>query len=297
MPFTLKECEEFFQANGIQMEDREVIQSYMVFGGVPYYLGLISRRMSLAQNIDALLFDERGTLYHEFERSFGALFRHPQKHLALIRSMAKRRAGMTRKELIEDTKIADGMLLTKALEELEECGFIRKYKNFAKSSKGAYFQVMDPFTLFCLTFLEKKKFSSWMKYLGTPGYYAWCGLAFELVCLCHIPQIKDALGISGVDSMEYAWRSSKTGEGAQIGLLIDRMDNVINVCEMKYVTGAFSIDDAYAGVLWHKLEAFREETKTKKALHLTLVSAEGLSKNSHSDMIVNEITADDLFGR
>ena len=297
MPFTLKECEEYFRSEGIQVGDQDVIMSYMVFGGVPYYLGLISRRMSMAQNIDVLLFDEKGALSHEFERSFQSLFRKPQKHMAVIRALEKRRMGMTRQEILEETEIADGALLTKTLSELVECGFIRKYQGFMKGSKGVFYQITDPFTLFCLTFLEKKKASSWMKHMGTPGYYAWCGLAFETVCLNHVAQIKNALGISGIESAEYAWRSSKAVPGAQIDLLIDRADNVINVCEMKYSSSPFEIDKDYAGILNHKMNAFRDETKTKKALHLTLVSAGGLSKGGYSGMVVNEIGMDDLFGR
>ncbi len=297
MPFTLKECEEYFRSEGIQLGDRDVIMSYMVFGGVPYYLGLISRRMSLIQNIDVLLFDEKGALYHEFERSFRSLFRNSEKHLAIIRALAKRRTGLTRQEVSDETKIADGALLTKALSELEECGFIRKYQGFMKGSKGGFFQITDPFTLFCLTFLEKKKVSSWMKHLGTPGYYAWSGLAFETVCLNHVSQIKAALGISGIESAEYAWRSSKSAPGAQIDLLIDRTDNVINICEIKYSTGPFEIDGDYAKSLENKMNAFRNETKTKKALHLTLVCAGGLARGGYSGMVVNTIGLDDLFGR
>ena len=297
MPFTLAECAEFFRAEGIEMGDHDIITSYMIFGGVPYYMGLFSRRMSLAQNIETLVFSEKGQLNNEFERSFQSLFRNPHKHFAIIKALAKKRTGMTRKEVSSEVGIADGALLTKALCELEQCGFIRKYNDFTKSEKGFYFQITDPFTLFCLTFLKKKMLSSWTKHLGTPGYYSWSGFAFETVCLNHVAQIKAALGISGIESSEYAWRSSKLAPGAQIDLLIDRADGVINVCEMKHSLGPFTIDDAYAGVLENKMEVFRRETKTRKALHLTMVTSGGLSRGGHRGMVVNEIKLEDLFER
>ena len=84
-----------------------------------------------------------------------------------------------------------------------------------------------------------------MSFTGTPGYYAWRGLAFEIVCLLHTSQLKKALGISGVDSMEYTWKSDAVKNGAQIDLLIDRRDQVVNLCEMKYTQDMFSIDQEY----------------------------------------------------
>ena len=203
---------------------------------------------------------------------------------------------MTRAEIIKETQIADGALLTKALKELIECGFIRKYRNVTQEENGMYFQIIDPFTLYYFSFLGKNKINSWTKYIGTPSYNSWSGLAFEMVCLNHVPQIKAALGITGVDSTEYAWRSLKSAPGAQIDLVIDRMDNVVNLSEIKYTAGEFTIDDAYAANLRNKIEVFRKETKTKKAVHLTFISVNGLARTGRSSVVVNEVTGEDLFG-
>ena len=188
--------------------------------------------------------------------------------MEIIRSLAKKRKGMTRTELIADTKIADGGLLSKAIEELEQCGFIRAYKNYVKKATEQYYQLIDPFVLFHLDFRIEKRYSSWTKYHGTPGYYAWRGNAYEILCLNHLPQIKAALGISGVETMEYSWKSSAAKKGAQIDLLIDRMDNVINVCEMKYSTEPFEIDAAYEERLIRKRDIFKSKTGTSQALKI-----------------------------
>ena len=214
MPFTLGECERFFMANELKISREDIVSAYMIFGGIPYYLGLFSRRMSLAQNVDALVFDESGPLHYEYKRLFNSLFKNSEKHYQIIETLAKRRSGLMRTEIINDTGIADGTLLTKALSELEQCGFIRKYINFAKSKTCAYFQIIDPFVLFSITFTENKKLSSWTKYIRTPSYNSWSGLAYELVCLNHVDKIKNALGISGVESSEYAWRSEHSSPGA-----------------------------------------------------------------------------------
>jgi AAA+ ATPase superfamily predicted ATPase len=294
-PFTLSECEEYYRSRSISLGREDILESYMVFGGIPFYLSMYDRRLSLAQNIDALLFDQSGQLYYEYDRLFQSLFRNAKKHLALMKSLSKKCSGMTRVDLIADTGIADGDLLTRALEELEQSGFIRKYRNYVKKKSGFYYQIIDPFSLFCIRFLNDRKFNSWLKYIRTPSYNTWRGYAFELVCMCHIDKIKSVLGISGVESMVYAWRSKAKKGGAQIDLLIDREDHVINLCEIKYSETPFSIDADYRKNLENKLHVFADETGTKKALHLTMICAGGLEHNQHSEIVQNEICGEELF--
>ncbi len=294
-PFTLHECEELYRINNISMTRQQIIQSYMVFGGIPYYINCMDRRLSLAQNIDALIFNETGQLHYEFSRLYSSLFRNSKRHMMIIRALAKTGSGMTRSELTKQKGISDGQGLTKALEELTQCGFIRKYLNLTKDLHSWYYQVIDPFTLFHLRFIENSTVKSWLLHVGTPGYYSWCGNAFELVCLLHIPQIKAVLGIQGVESSEYSWRSRKSEPGAQIDLVIDRKDDVINICEIKYVEGSFRINASYEKQLQNKVTSFRRETAAVKAIHLTIITGSGLSHNAHSGIIMNEITGDDLF--
>ena len=294
-PFNLRECEMLLLGNGMVMTRRQIIDCYMVFGGIPYYLNLLDSRLSLSQNIDILLFKENGSLYLEFDRLFASLFKHPGRYMEIIREIAQKKCGLTRVELSRNTKIGDGEPLTKALKELEQCGFIRKYKNAAKKKQGYYYQIIDPFVLFFLEYLENRKFDSWMSYIGTPKYYAWSGNAFEIVCLNHIHQIKAALGVSGVCSSEYSWRSRASSPGAQIDLLIDRRDGIINICEIKYSSGEFEIDAAYARNLINKVECFRTEIQPDSALHLTVISAEGIRQNKYSGLVQWVITAEQLF--
>lgn len=301
-PFTLGECESFLKANDCRFNRDDIINCYMIFGGIPYYLDLISRRMSLAQNIDALIFSENGQLHYEYDRLFGSLFRNSDKHIAIMKALAIRRCGLTRKDIIADTGISDGELLTKALSELEQCGFIRKYKNYTMDKKSTIFQIIDPFVLFYYSFLDssvksfkKGKINSWMNYIRTPGYNVWCGLSFEILCLNHVSHIKRKLGIAGVDSIEYSWRSKNNGQGAQIDLIIDRMDNVMNICEMKYSTSEYVIDKSYAQALKSKLDVFENETHPRKSLHLTMICSNGLKRNEYSSIALNVITGEDLF--
>ncbi len=294
-PFSLGECELFFKNNGISLGRDKIIESYMIFGGIPYYLNLYDRRLSLAQNVDSLIFDERGDLHHEYEHLFRSLFKKADNHIKIIETMAELKRGLQRTELVQKSGVSDGEGLTKAIRELEQCGFIRQYNNVTTSKTGYFYQVIDPFVLFSLHFIRDKQIKSWQTFIKSPEYYAWRGNAFEIVCLLHVPQIKSALGIAGVESSEYSWKSKKKTGGAQIDLLIDRADDVINLCEMKCTDKEFEISGKYKEDLINKVDTFIEEVQPDKSVHITLITSNGFKKNEHAEVIQNIVSPDKLF--
>ena len=300
-PFTLRECEELMDAKGIVMSREQMLECYMVMGGVPYYWDLLQRGKSLAQNIDAIFFERNAPLAHEYDYLFSSLFRHPQGHLAIIESLATRKAGMTREELSLSSGMPSSGTMTKVLSELVSCGFIRKYRSFGKKKRDALYQIVDNFTLFHHKFLTFEGIDEryWSKQVNSPALNAWRGVAFERVCLEHVPQIKAALGISGVLTEVGAWSCradpARGIHGSQIDLLISRADNVINLCEMKYSQRKFSLTRRGEESLRHKLCDFQEVTQSRSAIHMTLVTTHGLSQNAYSGTFQSVVTADDLF--
>ena len=294
-PFTLKECEELFALNDIVMTRSQMIESYMVFGGIPYYLNLMDSRLSLAQNINELCFKEYGELHSEYYNLFRSLFVKPEKHMAILEELAKKKDGITRSELAKIKTIGGGSVLTKDLRELEECGFIRRFSNYTKEENDALYQLIDPFTLFAVNFIESKKCTSWNEYINSPGYNSWRGNSFEIVCLNHIDQIKASLGISGVETNVYSWRSSRSEKGAQIDLIIDRKDGVINLCEMKYTNEEYALDRDEYYKIQNRLATFQKETAVNKAIHVTLVSGNGFKRNKYSEIVQNTIVGEELF--
>ena len=259
-PFSLAECEKLFEFNDIVMPRNQMIESYMVFGGIPHYLNLLDQRLSLAQNINELCFKEYGYLHNEYYNLFHSLYDKPEKHMAILEALARNKDGMTRSELSKEKEIGGGSILTKDLRELEECGFIRKFINFSKGENESFYQLIDPFTLFSIRFIQNKKFDSWNEYINSPGYNSWRGNSFEIVCLNHIDQIKTSLGISGIETNEFAWRSTKAEKGAQIDLIISRKDGVINLCEMKYTNEEYSLDADEYEKIQNRMVQFQKET-------------------------------------
>ena len=299
-PFTLSECERYAKWQRLGMNRKQLMEGYMALGGIPYYWSLLDKSKSLAQNIDTLFFSKRGELRNEYNELYASLFNHPDKYLAIIEALGKKKVGMTRAEIVSVSGLVDNGKLSEMLDELEDCEFIRKYNVIGQKAKGAMFQLIDSFTLFYFKFIAGNPANDehfWSKSIDTPPYINWCSLAFERVCLLHSRQIKAKLGVSGVISSEYAWWTGKNegGNGAQIDLLIDRNDGVINLCEMKFTKVPFVIDAGYDADLQNKRAMFVEHTHTQKAVHITMVCAQGLVRNSYADEIQNVVEGNDLF--
>ena len=299
-PFTLRECEEYVASRGIVMTRYQIAETYMVLGGIPFYWKHLEPDLSADQNIDDLFFARSNKLEGEFDELYASLFRKPEPYLKLVMALGRRKSGLTRDELMSQTGMSSCGNLTRYLRELEECGFLRKSIAFGKKSKGALYQLIDNFTLFHFAFVGENKTGDrcfWSASSDSQFRRVWEGLAFERLCLQHVREIKIALGISGVVSNDCSWQIARTAEhdGAQVDLLIDRKDGVINLCEMKFCEGLFAVDREYDEKLRARREAFRLQTGTSKAIHLTLVTTNGLAETKYSGVFQSVVTLADLF--
>ena len=297
-PFTLAESEAFLIDMGVRMNRYQIAESLMVFGGIPYYLNMFEKNYGPTQNVDKLLFSENAPLRNEFNEVYRALFKSADRHMLIVGILAKTKSGMTRDEIISSTGIPGGGNLTRTLRELEQCGFIEKYTNFTKSKNNSYYRLIDPFTLFWLKYVENnesKNENYWTSLIDDGSRRAWSGNAFEMLCLRHLPQIKQKLGITGISTEAFTWRSTGSKPGAQIDLLISRKDGVINLCEIKYSLHSITLSAKDDMDLHNKRATFLAETGTRKAIHITFISTYGLSDKGYTASIQSEVTLDDLF--
>lgn len=298
-PFTLGECEQYAQSRGLDYTRRMVTECYMALGGIPYYWRMLQRGMSPAQNFDELFFSPHGRLHDEFDELYASLFRRKEPYVKIVTSLCTRLCGMTREELAAATGLSDGGRMGKYLSELEACGFIRAYHAIGKKTKETVFQLMDNYTLFYLRFIADGASAShrqWTDRLETAEYYSWAGLAFERVCLQHVRGIKRALGISGVKTTEHSWRGvAPDGKAAQIDLLIDRNDGIVDICEMKYTKDSYSLTEEEWGRISRRRGALRCMIPQSKAIHVVMVTDRPVLRNAWSREVMAFITADDLF--
>lgn len=308
LPFNIKETKEFLEDKEIHLPDRQIVDIYMAIGGVPYYLDLLRKGFSATQNIGNLCFGT-GELVSEYQKLFSSLFEDSGNHLRIIKTLSGKTNGMSRKELVQKTKLPSGGKLTLWLEELEEAGFIQKFIPYPQKGKDAYFRIIDEYVWFYLRWIAKAPkgiFSGsgidyWSLQAQTPSYKSWAGYSFENFCLKHHSAIKKALGFSAVATQIGSWRiappkKSSKQEGAQIDLLFDRADQVITICEIKYYQGPFLISKKYYEELKSKKQIFSQNLKTKKAIFLALITTEDLVRNNYEQEIVaNSLTLLDIL--
>ena len=301
-PFNLHETELFLQSKGIQWSRDQIAECYMIMGGIPYYLNLLSRKLSLAENIDQLFFQERGLLWNEFEHLYRTLFSNSDVYIRVVQALSEKTGGLTRSEIVKKTRIADNGNLTLILNNLLASGFIRISRFYGKMIKDARYQLSDYYTAFYFRFLSGQSGRDahyWMHSGDHPARRAWAGLTFEQLCKDHTEQIRQKLGISGVLTEESVWYTKGDNElgvpGAQIDLVIERRDQVIHLCEMKYSINEYVIDREYEMTLRNKVEAFRRVTASRKTLIITMITTYGIRKNMYSGIVQSQIVLDDLF--
>ena len=304
-PFSLGETKQYLNTvKKMKYGDHQVLDAYMIFGGIPYYLDMFDNNLPLSVNVDKLLFAENAPLKSEYDFLFRSLFNDSINYRKVIELLSKKLEGMTREEILNQSGISGGEL-SRILSNLVSCDFIRSYAAPKKKERGQTYQLTDLFSLFYLRFLKPNPRSNegyWTNLLNSGKKNAWSGYAFEQVCLHHINQIKVKLGIPGIACNIYAWKQKaytdvdgNEWDGGQIDLIIDRSDRVINLCEMKYSNDEYSISKTYEETIRKRTSLFQHVEKTKKNFRITFITTYGVKKNEHSGIVDNEVILADLF--
>ena len=298
-PFRLGECEEYLHEIGCEWDRYTVMQCYMAMGGVPYYMSLLNPAQSLAQNIDKLFFTKNAPMCEEFDELFNALFSNADRYIAVMKALSGTKEGLLRSDIIEKTGLTGGTL-SRMLENLERCDFIESYAQYKSSVRNTLYRICDPYTLFFFKFIDGKNAKDehwWTNNIHSHSVEAWEGFSFETICMLHLEQIKQKLGISGISTSTSTWRllGGEKSKGTQIDLVIDRADRVINICEMKFSEAPYTIIKEYETKLRERMAIFKESTRTRKSLVTTMVTTYGVLRGAHSGVAQSEVTMDDLF--
>ncbi len=300
MPFNLHETADFIEALGAKLTPYQVVELYMIMGGIPFYLKEITKGKSATQLIDEICFSPKSLLQGEYLQLYHSLFKNAGNHIQIIEKLAAKAQGMTRKDIADKTKISEASL-SRALEELVDCDFISFYDPLVNKKKEAIYKLTDLYSLFYLKFIKANKGNgkgTWQLLSAKSTFTAWSGYAFENICMMHISQIKKALGISGIYSTTSSWmfRGNDALPGAQIDMIIDRADQTINLCEAKFTRENFAVTKSYAAQLRMKKSVFSQATQTKKTIFTTLLTTFPALRNQHYlGEVDSEITMDKLF--
>ncbi len=300
-PFYLSECREYLKDRGIEWDDYQIMQCYMILGGVPYYLSLLRPDLSLPDNIDSLIFRRGGELSDEFNELYNALFSKADRYILIVKFLSGKREGFTRSEIENGTGFSGGSL-SKLLDNLERSDFIVSYVQYGNSKKFSLYRLSDFYTIFYYRFVfgnSSKDEHYWQHHFNDRRVSAWEGFSFEQLCFRHLNQIRQGLGISGIATESSTWRHvSPRGEekrGAQIDLVIRRADKVIHLVDMKFAGSRYVITTDYAALLRERRQLFMEDEKISSTPVFTFVTPYGLSQGINSSLVHSEITSEHLF--
>lgn len=299
-PFYLSECREYLDNHGFEWSDYQIMQCYMILGGVPYYLSLLRPQLSLPENIDNLIFKRGGGLCNEFNELYNALFNKADNYIEIVRFLARKRDGFSRTEIEQGTKLSGGGL-SKMLDNLERCDFILSYSQFGNKSKQTLYRLSDFYSIFYFRYIEKNNFKDehyWQHHFSSRDVEVWQGFSFEQLCLRHLTHIKVGLGIAGLATEASAWRfipkQDDDRAGAQIDLVIKRADGMIHLVEMKFAQGPYVITKQYEQHLMDRKNVFSEVTGMRNCV-VTFVTPYGVKRNMHSGIMHSGVIAEDLF--
>jgi len=298
-PFTLGETEEMLHTNGFTWTRLSILQIYSIMGGVPYYLSLLDKGQGVEANVDRLFFANHAELKREYDRLYVSLFKNSEIYMRVIEALAACKQGMTRKEIADKLHLPSGGTLTKVLRELVNCDFVRGYNTRERKikQKDQIYQLTDLYTLFYMQFCHPASTDTayWTHQMGKPRQNTWYGLAFERICMLHIPQIKYSLGIEQIHTEYYSWRSKESVPAAQIDLLVERADHLINLCEIKYSQMPYTITKEEDMRIRNRMADFVGETGIRHGILTTLITTFGLRQNPYSSVAQVQLTMDDLF--
>ena len=301
--FTLGECEEYASSFNLGYSRDQILQFYMIIGGVAYYWTRLVPGFSTSQNIEYLFFSSTPALDGEFEDCYTSLFSQPKNYLKIVEFLGKKGGSRTRTEIAEGCGIPNNGNLGDMLEELEECDFLSSSHPLGKMKNDTYYRLMDSYTLFYFAFIKNNCYTeSWSAIEASSQYRAWCALSYERVIMMHIDAVKRKLGISGVATAVYCWVSDRKKleedqKGAQIDILIDRADNMINIVEVKWPTDGriYLMTKEDEESLRNKKSVFQSQTKTRKGICFVLATVSEMKHNQYSELIQKQVTLDDLF--
>lgn len=300
-PFTLSETYAFLKSKDLHLTPTEVTKIYMTLGGIPFYLENLRKGESFTVAIERICFSPNGILRNEYNNLYQALFNNAALHQSIVSVLAENHSGLTHAEILKKLNLKSTGSYQRAMEELIISDFVMENSSFGKKKKGSLYRLVDEYSIFYHRFIKNnKKYTPgiWQQIAASQSYKIWAGYAFESLCFKHISAIKKLMGIGSVFTEIYSLSvtASNKEDGFQIDLIIDRKDDSINLCEMKFHAGTFTINKDYYKKLQEKKQRFTSHTNTQKQVLLTMITNNGITSNAYANELVDsEVKLEDLI--
>lgn len=296
-PFRLQETEQFFREKGFDLSRYSIARIQMAFGGIPYYLNFLDRGEGLSRFVDRMLFEKGAKLGLEYDTLFRSSFEKGDLARKIAEYLGKRSSGYTRKEIVEGLKISDGKAVKDALDALQEGDFVLEYVPYKEAQNKKRYRLIDPFCIFYLHFVAGKRSLDPSFFADSVEPNSWIGAAFENLCAAHLEQIKRALVISKLSSIEFSlvFPKEEDKKGAQVDLVLVRKDRIVNLCEMKFYGKPYVQTEKEHHSLTNRVARLKETLPATYSIAPVLITVFEPSSGGYPDDYVQVLTLDDLF--
>jgi len=257
-PFSLEETKKYLlKEKGFDIDNKSVVEIYMILGGVAKYLDLLDSSLSIGKNIDRLFFELHASLYHEYDAMFKSLFYNKSMyHKEIVTLLSSKQLGYTIMELAKliNSNHTDSTdrVLRNSIDELIDTGFIKPINKLYNKTKDSKFSISDPFSLFYnkwVSVLSKNDIAllsnHYSNSIRSQKYTVWARYAFELVCIVNIESYLKIRELGGIYKSVRYWNHISTNEdeqGAQIDMIVEYENGIYDIVECKFLNKEFIID-------------------------------------------------------
>ena len=299
-PLSLKECELFFNKKNINFSRYDIVQAYMAVGGIPYYLNYFEPRLGIYENIDKIFFSKSAPLRVEYDRLFASVFSNSNLAKKIVELLSTKNIGYTREEIVKKLSIDNNKTTGDTLNALLSSDFVIKFRPLTENRKTLYYKLIDPFCIFYMKFIKDSTsldIDLFSNESLSQKVVTYRGIAFENVCFNHIEQIKNALKISAIRTSQstFIYKGDKDTQGAQIDLIIERSDNIINLCEIKFYSNEYTNTKEKHLSLMNKKDALSKFILKKQIIKNVLITTYGIKQNEYQWDYDKIIILDELF--
>jgi hypothetical protein len=314
-PFDLKETSEYLRVEKkMEIDDKSVLELYMIFGGVAKYLSYIDKDLDIDENISEIFFNINGRMFNEYQEVFKSLFAsNVTRYKKIMDFLSSKKSGYNVTKIAQHLNISIGSTITDTLDDLVECGFIKPIATLGSKGEDLYV-VSDPYCLFYndwLRGISKNKIISlpssyWSEQTKKSKYTTWSGFAFEVASILNIHLYLKARGKSAIVKNVYSWNykkveESSAGKGAQIDLVVEYENSSYDLVECKYYKKLYSMTEVEKNKILNKKEMFKKYVigkKVKYKIDIVMLSAFGCVKNNKNYKslgIQKDMTLQDLL--
>ncbi len=281
--FSLTETKEFLA----QRSNREVMDAYLLVGGIPEYLRWVNNKSSILVSLCENSFKPASFFLNEYQRIFVSSLADKKHYKEIIEYLAKCRFA-TRDEILKHIGVSSSGATTALLVDLEQCGFIEKYTPYQAHSESTLtrYCIADAYLQFYYKFIRPiRKEIEQGDFIDQPtaaiksdSFYKWLGFSFERLCRRKHRIIAKILGFSAVhyrSGVYFDRNTNKESSGYQIDLVFDRDDKVMTVCEVRYLQAPVGVSVIQE---FERKLALLPNAKNK-TLHKVLITAEGVDNS------------------